>query len=280
MNAPPQMTLAFPKPGKALKVVLVAVLVIGIFNALLATWVPHGEQVFLALVCDFDKLRQGQLWRVLSSGLLTSPDHFSHLFFTLLGLYFLAPDLEKRWGNARFLRFVGLAVLAGNLTVMAIDALTPVASQARFHPSAVYGASAAIAAVAIAWAHDNADRTVNIFFVLPMRGRWLLWVTIGFSVLDLIYPTALPEGVVAPFGGIITGLLLGGTPSLGRTAWLRLKLTFLRRRASSLALDDMPSGKPRRRPRPASAPPLRAVSGGLEEALKKRTPPKDKRYLN
>ena len=280
MNAPPQMTLAFPKPGRALKVVLVAVLVLGIFNALLATWVPHGEQVFLALVCDFDKLRQGQLWRVLSSGLLTSTDHFSHLFFTLLGLYFLAPDLEKRWGDARLLRFLGLAVLAGNLTVMAVDMLTPASSQGRFHPSAVYGASAAIAAVAIAWARDNGDRVVNIFFVLPMRGRWLLWVTIGFCVLDLIYPTALPEGVVAPFGGVVVGLLLGGSPSLARTGWLKLKLAVLRRRASSLSVDDVLSAKPRRRPRPASAPPLRVVSGGLEDALKKRTPPKDKRYLN
>src|SRR5271165_1263790 len=132
MDAPPQMTLAFPKPGRALKVVLL----LGVFDALLATWVPHGEEVFLALACDFDKLRHGQLWRILSSGLLTSPEHFSHLFFTLLGLYFLAPDLERRWGDARLLRFLGLAVLAGNLTVMAVDALAPVSGQARFHPSA------------------------------------------------------------------------------------------------------------------------------------------------
>jgi membrane associated rhomboid family serine protease len=280
MNAPPQMTLAFPKPGRALKVVLVAVLLLGIFNALLATWVPHGEEAFLALVCDFDKLRHGQLWRILSSGLLTNPERYGHLFFTLLGLYFLAPDLERRWGDGRLLRFLGLSVLVGNLTVIAVDALAPASSQMRFHPPAVYGASAAIAAIAVAWARENGDRTVNVFFVIPVRGRWLLWVTIGFCVLDLIYPSPMPEGVVAPFGGVIVGLLLAGSPSLGRTAWLRLKLFFLRRRAASLSVDDVLSPKPRRRARPASAPPLRVVSGGLEEALKKRTPPKDKRYLN
>jgi membrane associated rhomboid family serine protease len=280
MNTPPQVMLGFPKPGRALKVVLVAILVLGIFNALLATWVPHGEQVFAALVCDFGKLREGQLWRIVSSGLLTSPDHYGHLFFTLLGLYFLAPDLEKRWGDGRFLRFIGLAVITGNLAVLAVDLLTPDSAQGRFHPQAAYGASAAIAAVAVAWSRLNADRTVNIFFVLPMRGRWLLWVTLAFCVLDLIYPTAVPEGIVAPFGGVAVGLLLGGTPSLLRTGWLHLKLAVLRRRAGSLTVDDVLSAKPRRRPRPSSGPPLRVVQGGLEDALKKRTPPKDKRYLN
>ena len=42
---------------------------------------------------------------------------------------------------------------------------------------------------------------------------------------------------------------------------------------------DLAAPKPKRRARPGS-PPLRVVSGGLEEVLKKRTPPKDKRYLN
>lgn len=279
MNTPPSVSFVLPKPGRALKVVLIAVAVLGIFNALLATWVPHGEQVFLALVCDFDKVGRGQLWRLLTSGLLTSPDHPSHLFFTLLGLYFLAPDIEKRWGDGRFLRFLVFAILAGNFVVFAVDRLAPESAQARFHPSAVYGASAAIAAVGVAWARQNADRVVNVFFILPVRGRWLLWVIVGFCVVDLIYPTLVPEGVVAPFGGVAAGLLLAGSPSLLRTAWLRIKLAFLRRRAANLSVEDMLAPKPRRKPRPG-APPLRVVSGGLEDELKKRTPPKDKRYLN
>ncbi len=279
MNTPPQVMIGFPRPGRALKVVLVAILVLGIFNALLATWVPGGEQVFLAMVCDFGRLRQGQLWRILTSGLLTSTDHYSHLLFTLLGFYFLAPDLERLWGDGRLLRFLGLAIIGGNLTVMAVDALVPDFGQGRFHPNAVFGADAALAAIAVAWSQLNADRTVNMFFVLPVRGKYLLWITLGFCVLDLIYPAVIPEGVVAPFGGVAVGLLLGGTPSLVRTAWLRLKLAILRRQAGSLTVDDVLSAKPRRRPRPAG-PPLRVVQGGLDEELKKRTPPKDKRYLN
>jgi hypothetical protein len=98
-------------------------------------------------------------------------------------------------------------------------------------------------------------------------------------VLDLVYPAGMPEGVVAPFGGLVAGLLFGGTPSPARTTWLRVRLALLRRQSSNVRVEDVLSRKPARRPR-SGAPPLRVVPGGLEEVLKKRTPPKDKRYLN
>jgi len=280
MDGPQRVSLALPRPGPALKVVLLTVLGLGLLNAFALAWVPRGGEVFEALACDFAKLRQWQLWRALTSGLLTSPDHYGHLFFTLLGLYFLAPDLERRWGSARFVRFVALSIVAGNVAVMLGDAIAPASAQDRFHPPAVYGASAAIASVAIAWSRDNADRTVQMFFVLPMRGAWLFWLTIGFCVLDLIYPTALPEGVVAPLGGVVVGILFGGSPSPARSFYLRLKLALLRRRSQSLSVADVLASKPVRRSRSPGAPPLRVVSGGLEDALRKRNPPKDKRYLN
>jgi hypothetical protein len=160
-----------------------------------------------------------------------------------------------------------------------VSAIVPDEGQARFHPDFVFGPTAAITAIAVAWSREFADSTVNLFLFLPVKGRVLFWVTIGFCVLDLIYPTAIPEGVVAPFGGVIAGLLWGGTPSLARTAWLHTRLAVLRRRSSSIRVEDVLSAKPKRRPR-AGAPPLRVVPGGLEEVLKKRTPPKDKRYLN
>ncbi len=279
MDRSPSISLGLPKPGRALKAILVTVLVLGLYSAFVGAWLPHGFDVFDALACDIDKLRHGQVWRAVTSGLLTSPDHYGHLVFTLLGLYFLAPDLERRWGAGRFLRFLLYAVVAGNLAVVLVDELAPPSAQLRFHPAQVYGASAAIAAIAVAWARDNADMTVQMFFVVPMRGKWLFWITVGFCVLDLIYPTALPEGVVAPLGGVAAGIAFGGTPSPARALYLRLKLAVLRRRSQSISASDILAPKAPRRPR-AGAPPLRVVSGGLEDALRKRNPPKDKRYLN
>jgi membrane associated rhomboid family serine protease len=278
--APPQqsMTMALPKPGRALWAVLVAMAALGILAAFFLTWVPGGEALFRSLDLQLGRAFT-QPWRLLTSGLLTEPNHWSHLLFSLVGLYFLGAPLEKRWGAWRFARFLAIAVVLGNLTTLAMDKIVPPGAGARFHPAEVFGPSAAIAAIAVAWSREYAQSTVNLFFFLPMRARLFFWITIGFCVLDLIYPEPIPEGIFAPFGGVLAGLLFSGTPSLARRAWLQLRLAVLRRKTSSLRVDDVLSPTPKRRPRPG-APPLRVVSGGLEEVLKKRTPPKDKRYLN
>jgi membrane associated rhomboid family serine protease len=278
MNRQSAMTFGFPKPGPALWAVLGAMTALGIFSAFLATWVPGGEQVFRALECDLDRAFH-QPWRLLSSGLLTSPAQWSHLLFSLAGVYFLGTTLERRWGGWRFVRFFAIAILFGNLATIAASAVMPADAQDRFHPEHVFGPMAAITAIAVAWSREFRDSTVNLFLVLPVRGQTLLWITIGFCLLDLVYPAGVPEGVVAPFGGVIAGLAFGGSPSLARTAWLRLRLAVLRRRSSGTDIDDILSPKPKRRPRPG-APPLHIVSGGVEELLKKQPPPKDKRYLN
>jgi membrane associated rhomboid family serine protease len=252
--------------------------VFGIVNAFLVTWVSGGDTLFLWLGCRLhDAFRQP--WRLVTSGLLTDPTQWMHLVFSLVGLYFLAPSLEQRWGGGRLLRFLALAVVCGSLTTLAVDAIAPGGTQARFHPELVFGPSAMITAIAVGWSREYAQSTVNLFFFLPIRGRVLFWVTVGFCVLDLIFPASLPEGVVAPFGGVIAGLVFGGTPSLARKAWLHLKLAVLRRQSTSVRVEDVLAAKPKRRSR-AGSPPLRVVSGGLEEVLKQRTPPKDKRYLN
>jgi membrane associated rhomboid family serine protease len=278
MSEQQAFSLAFPKPGRALWIVLIAMTACGIFTAFLRTWVPGGGLAFDLLAYNPDHTLPG-VWRLLTSGVLTSPEKYSHLVFSLLGLYFLGAPLEKKWGTWRFARFLALAILVGNLAVLAVSLVAPESAQERFHPGMVYGPMAAITAVAVAWSREYAQSTVNLMFFVPIRGKWLFWITVGFCVLDLIYPSGIPEGVVAPFGGVVAGLLWGGTPSLARTAWLHVKLAVLRRRSSSIRVEDVLSSKPKRRPR-AGAPPLRVVPGGLEEVLKKRTPPKDKRYLN
>jgi membrane associated rhomboid family serine protease len=274
----PQVSFAYPRPGRAMWIVLGTMGALGIVTALLATLGRGAESVFTWLVFQ-PSHPFSQPWRLVTSGLLTSPESWTHLLFALASIYFLGAQLEKRWGGWRFARFLGLAVIAGNLTTLLVDHVIGDGAPGRFHPAFVFGPAAAITAIAIAWSREYSDLTVRVFMVLPIRGRVLFWITIGFCVLDLVYPAGMPEGVVAPFGGVLIGLLFGASPSLARTAWLHVRLALLRRQGSSVRIDDVLSRKAVRRPR-AGAPPLRVVSGGLEEVLKKRTPPKDKRYLN
>jgi hypothetical protein len=103
-----------------------------------------------------------------------------------------------------------------------------------------------------------------------------VWITLGFCVLGVFFPGSVPECVVAPFGGFIAGLLLAGSPSPVRALYLRAKLALLRSRGERVRLDI---DRPKPKKRAAGSPPLRVVTGGLDD-LEKRQPPKDKRYLN
>ena len=287
------MTGAFPRPGRALKAVLVLVGAFAIIGAIVFNWAPGPPRgVELLHWVDFSPetilARPWMAWTLVTSGVLTDPTHFGHALFSLVGLYFLSTDLEKKWGGAGLIRFFVLSVVIGNLLVLAVDRALPMLAQGFFHPGHAMGPTAAITATAIAWAKENADRQFRFMFVLPMKGKTLYWITIGFAVLSLIFMQAGPEGGAAPFGGILAGWLFGGTPSPARAFWLKIKLALLRRNGTKLTVESMMADPDAPRSsargsvrRPAKGgPALRIVQGGADEDDENRKPPKDKRYLN
>lgn len=290
MREPGEVVSAgFPRPGRTLKAVLAVVAIVAIAGAVIVNWAPGGAtgtSIFEALT--FDPRKPERLWTFVTSGILTSPSRFSHALWSLVGLYFLTTDLEKRWGGARMLRFLALGVVSGNLLVLAVSHL-PIAalSNGVFRPSHVFGPLAAITATSMAWAKENPRSQIRLMFFLPISGKTLSWLTIGFAVLALIFMQESPEGAVAPVGGILAGMAFGGTPSPARSLWLRIKLALLRRKGHTLTVasitsPDRPSGRSTAAKRSAAkgGPPLRVVQGGLDDDLKNRKPPKDKRYLN
>jgi membrane associated rhomboid family serine protease len=278
-DRPDQASFALPRVGPALKGVLIAIAAVGILEAILVAYVPGGEKYFTILACSSDAIARLQLWRLFTAGLLTSPASMGHLIFTLVGLYFLSPELERTWGKWRFIRFLLISVALGFLLTITVGAISGPAGPAFFHPPIMFGAGAAITGVAIAWSEMHKTSQVQLFFFLPMTGRVLFWVTIGFCVLGLVYPASVPEGAPAPFAGVLTGILLGGNPSILRSAYLRLKLLFLRRQTA--AANVRPLLRDPKAKRPGNAPPLRVVRGGIiENDDDEKKPPKDKRYLN
>jgi len=276
MSASGPASPSLPRPGPALTALLALLFVVGVGLAGLVTWTSRGEFVFEALVYNANAVLHGQVWRLVTAGLLTAPQRM-HLVYVLLGLYFLSPELERRWGPWRFVRFYFASTALGFLLATLFSWVAPHSLHAR---ADIYGPAAALAGTAVAFGRENSQLGIRLFFVLPVRGQHLVWFTIGFCVLGLIYPPDTPEGAIAPFGGILAGFLLSGSPSLVRGLYLKARLSVLRRQGGGRTLETSAASllAPKKPKRPG--PPLRVVSGGLEDELKKRNPPKDKRYLN
>ncbi len=283
---PSPLGVALPKPGKALRAMLVVLAALSVISALVVHWVPgppRGLQLFGLLTFDAgNRAFYLEPWRVVTSGLLTSPVGISHTLFTLLGLYFLGTDLERRWGGARLLRMLLTAVVTGNLLAWGLAQLFPEAQLLR--GDALFGPEAALVATAIAWGRENPTAQIRLFFFLPLSGKKFIWITLGFCVLGLVYSQSQPEGVVAPFGGALVGALLGGSPSLLRQLYLRVKLALLRRKGPVLTVESLLSDEPGTgragRAKGGKAPALRVVYGGLEDDPEGKKSPKDKRWLN
>lgn len=266
--------LALPRPGPAVKGLMIALGVIAILEGIIFTWTKLSWMFAWVFLVPHNVLHKP--WTLATTFFFTDPSGYSHVLFSLIGLFFLGTALEQHWGTRRFLRFVGLTSILSFAIGAAIAHVSPV-GHAVLSPPDMIGPDGVVSALAIAYGREFSTRTIRIFFVIPVSGRVIVWLTIGFGFLGLVFPLGTIEGPMTRLAAIGFGLALAGTPSPVRALYLRAKLMFLRRGSSSrIDLADRPVAKRR-----AGGPPLRVVQGGLDDDdASKRRPPKDKRFLN
>lgn len=220
------------KPGPVLRVVMIGLFVIWLVFALAMNWGGVSPAPLAALILDPGALGRLELWRFLTAPLVHDPNSVGHILSVEIGLFFLGPSLESRFGSVRFARFLLLSALLAYGLQAGIQALLPSTLAHKLGGSVQFGAMPVVEAIAIAWACSFRGRTVNLFFVLPVSSRGLVLFVVGFSVLTLIAGQMSPSGHLALFAGMGLGWLLGGgTPSPLRRAYLQYKLGALDREA-------------------------------------------------
>ena len=255
---PPQNLVGFslPKPGPVLRAVLIALFASWLVFALGINWAGVSDAPFNALTADQAGLLQGQVWRLVTASLIHSPFAVGHILSALLGLYFLGTSLESRFGSHRFAAFLFGSATLPYLVQAALLLLLPEQIGQKLAPPGPFGAIPAVEATAIAWAFSFRGQTVNLFFVVPVTSRGLVWFVVGFSILGLIAAQTPPSGHLAAFAGMAIGYLLGGgTPSPLRRWYLAGRLRGLEREVQS---------EGRKRQKRAAGSGLRVIPGGRD----------------
>jgi membrane associated rhomboid family serine protease len=222
-------SFSLPRPGRALSGVLIGLLAVWLVFAMGINWGGASPTLFEALCGNTTLILHGEVWRLFTAPLLHYPSGtLNHILFTLLGLYFFSTSLEREWGPKRFLRFLGGSALFAFVFQMLVELVLPATLGQKLVPSMWFGAGGAVSAVSIAWALTFRGRTVNLMFVIPVTSRGLMVFVVLMNVGYLIAQVAVPEGLLAPFGGMLAGWLFGsGSPSPIRRAWLKLRLAQL-----------------------------------------------------
>jgi membrane associated rhomboid family serine protease len=254
MQEQSRMRLGIARPTPIVFATLITLVAVFLVTAVVSRF--DGGAFYSLLRLDPQLLfAEHRYWTLLSAALLHSLESPSHLVFNCIAFYFFGPDLEGRWGARKFIGFMVLSALSGSLLVVGAHYL-------GLGSSPVVGASAITVGLVIAWAFTYPTREIYFFFLLPLKGIHLVYVTLGFEILNAVSFSSV--SAAAHFGGMLVGFFYGEA-SPGRRLFLRLRLKRLQSQSEKLA------GAARSR---AGAPPLRLIHGGQKEL------PKDKRYLN
>jgi membrane associated rhomboid family serine protease len=160
------------------------------------------EYRYLAL--SLDGIRHGYYWQLLTFQFMHAG--WMHLIFNSLAIYFFGRSVELVLGRNRFLTLYFTAGILGGVAQMLFNWAT--ASEGPVVGASAGGAGLIAAFAVINWLEEFT--LLIYFFPVTMRGRTLLWASLGISLLLMLTPgTGIANA--AHLGGILTGWLYART---------------------------------------------------------------------
>jgi membrane associated rhomboid family serine protease len=138
-------------------------------------------------------------WQVLTYAFLHGD--FGHLFFNMLGLYMFGSELERLWGQKRFIHFL----LAGALTAAAVQIGWTYAIGSRIP---TVGASGALYALLLGFGMLFPNRIIMpLIPPIPMKAKYFVAI---FGALELVFGVFGGGGIAhfAHLGGMLGGFLM------------------------------------------------------------------------
>jgi len=115
----------------------------------------------------------GEYWRVITFLALPISLHPVFVIFVLWFLYFIVNAIEGEWGDFKTTFYVLVSILVTEVYSFATG--YPVTSVAALESSLFLAAAALFP-----------DYEVRLFFAIPVKMKWLAWVTLGFLALQFV----------------------------------------------------------------------------------------------
>ena len=175
-----------------LAAVLVALQALGFFASL------GQSAVFLRWGLIPERVLAGEVWRLLTFLALPPSLHPLWALLALYLLYLFGTALEARWGEVRFTLYVAIGVVA---TVAAAFVAPGALATNAFIGTSIF----------LAFATLYPDFQLLVFFVLPIRVKWLALLTwLGYGWVLVAGPTsarALVLASIAAYGLFFAGEL-------------------------------------------------------------------------
>lgn len=129
---------------------------------------------------------------------------FLHIFLNMYALLIFGIPVEQAWGSRRFLLYyvftgtgAGITILVINTLLGGVNYITP-----------TIGASGAVFGLLLAFGMLFPDAEILIFFIIPMRAKFLVVLYGGIELYSLIASSGQsPVSHAGHLGGILFGLI-------------------------------------------------------------------------
>jgi membrane associated rhomboid family serine protease len=139
-------------------------------------------------------------WQLVSYAFLHGS--VTHLFFNMLGLWMFGAELERLWGQRRFMQFYLACVLSAALVQLVVAALN-----GFVYPTV--GASGALFGLLLAFGMTFPDRTiVPLLPPIPMKAKTFVALYGGLELLFGVTGTVSGIAHFAHLGGMLGGYLM------------------------------------------------------------------------
>jgi hypothetical protein len=181
--------------------------------------------------------RRGLVWQLVTYPLAGVPAGTLWFLVELLILFFFGRDVFHRLGRRAFWTTLAVGAVAASVVAVAVHVVATLAG--AFIPNAfliMQGQHMLLTLVIAAFATLYGDATVYLFFVLPVRARWFLWIEVLFGFMAFLGSKDLPGflGICAGVAGVWLWLKGPGARRTFRDLWLRSQRWWLERRMKQL----------------------------------------------
>src|SRR6058998_3330297 len=156
------------------------------FNALVFLLVRLNPGFRFMLDLDPGRIRHGEIWRLITYIFLPQTDSFLWVFLLLWFLWFIGEGLEQAWGPFRLTLYFIVGMIGTTAAAFFFGA--------RFSNSMLY------ASLFFAFARFYPDQVIYILFILPVKIKWLAWVSAAFLLFGFfVNPNSYRMALVAAF---------------------------------------------------------------------------------
>jgi membrane associated rhomboid family serine protease len=143
---------------------------------------------------------QFYFWQPLTYQFLQQTGSVLEFVFVLIGLFFFGPIVESRWGWRKYLLLFGAAGLFGGLIY------TPLGYVFRHTSNPLLGSVPPVMAIMVMAAMTRPNMPVLLFFILPVKMKYMIWLFVG---VDLLLVIDNPIGSIAVAVPHLAGALFG-----------------------------------------------------------------------